>query len=214
MAPLRITVAGKGGTGKTVVAGVLARALGRQGRRVLAIDCDSNPMLGISLGVPVERLADPAPIPTDFWRAVERPGQGRAAVLLEHPDVLGARHGIAGPDGVTLLAAPVVPNGGCTSDAGVRGMLGYMLGSYGYDRVVTDFEAGVDEPAWALGGVLNPADVLLIVATPTPVSVATAQKIARIASEAQVGRIYGLANQVRTPDDERLVVDAFTAVGV
>lgn len=48
---MKIAVVGKGGAGKTTVAGTLARALARQGQNVLALDADINPMLGISLGV-------------------------------------------------------------------------------------------------------------------------------------------------------------------
>ena len=57
---MKIVVAGKGGAGKTTVAGTVARALARKGHPVLALDADSNPMLGISLGVgpeETERLA-------------------------------------------------------------------------------------------------------------------------------------------------------------
>lgn len=48
---MKIAVAGKGGVGKTTVSGTLARHLGRSGVPVIALDCDTNPMLGISLGV-------------------------------------------------------------------------------------------------------------------------------------------------------------------
>ena len=48
---MKIAVAGKGGAGKTTVSGTLARALARSGHPVLALDADSNPMLGVSLGV-------------------------------------------------------------------------------------------------------------------------------------------------------------------
>ncbi|MGI8708042.1 MAG: AAA family ATPase, partial [Actinomycetota bacterium] len=48
---LKIAVAGKGGSGKTTISGTLARALARAGHSVVALDCDTNPMLGISLGV-------------------------------------------------------------------------------------------------------------------------------------------------------------------
>ncbi len=48
---MKIAVAGKGGAGKTTVAGTVARAMARRGHSVLALDADSNPMLGISLGV-------------------------------------------------------------------------------------------------------------------------------------------------------------------
>jgi CO dehydrogenase maturation factor len=52
---MKIAVVGKGGAGKTTVAGTLARSLARQGYSVLAVDADVNPMLGISLGVGPDR---------------------------------------------------------------------------------------------------------------------------------------------------------------
>ncbi len=48
---MKVAVVGKGGAGKTTVAGTVARALARGGHSVLALDADVNPMLGISLGV-------------------------------------------------------------------------------------------------------------------------------------------------------------------
>ena len=52
---MKIAVAGKGGSGKTTVAGTVARALAGAGHDVLALDADTNPMLGSSLGVGPER---------------------------------------------------------------------------------------------------------------------------------------------------------------
>lgn len=51
----KIAVAGKGGSGKTTVAGILARLWAEEGREVLTVDADENPNLGISLGMGVER---------------------------------------------------------------------------------------------------------------------------------------------------------------
>ncbi len=51
----KIAVAGKGGSGKTIVAGVLARLWAEDGLDVLGVDADENPNLGISLGLGVER---------------------------------------------------------------------------------------------------------------------------------------------------------------
>lgn len=48
---MKIAVVGKGGSGKTTTSAVLARSLARTGRRVVALDCDTNPNLGLSLGV-------------------------------------------------------------------------------------------------------------------------------------------------------------------
>ena len=53
-AGLKVAVVGKGGSGKTALAGILARSLARAGRQVIALDCDANPSLGISLGVGVD----------------------------------------------------------------------------------------------------------------------------------------------------------------
>jgi CO dehydrogenase maturation factor len=47
----KITVCGKGGVGKTLIAGTMARLLAKRGFKVLAIDVDSNPNLYSVLGI-------------------------------------------------------------------------------------------------------------------------------------------------------------------
>ena len=94
---MKIVVAGKGGVGKTTVAGTLARSLGRAGHRVVALDADANPMLGISLGV--------GPEATDALVAVR---QGLEDGESEHePTIEGFvdRFGTEAPDGVRLVVA-------------------------------------------------------------------------------------------------------------
>jgi len=63
---MKIAVAGKGGSGKTTVAGTLARTLARQGYRVLAIDADPAPNLAITLGIPRELAEGINSIPRDL----------------------------------------------------------------------------------------------------------------------------------------------------
>ena len=51
-----IALAGKGGTGKTTVAGLLVRALRHDGRGpVLAVDADPNSCLDVAIGLSAER---------------------------------------------------------------------------------------------------------------------------------------------------------------
>lgn len=92
---MKIAVAGKGGAGKTTVSGIIARTLAREGRPVLAVDCDANPMLGISLGV--------GPEETDRLAAAR---QALEEGELDHEptaDGLVARFGTDAPDGVRLV---------------------------------------------------------------------------------------------------------------
>jgi CO dehydrogenase maturation factor len=94
---MKIVVAGKGGVGKTTVAGTVARAIGRAGHRVLALDADVNPMLGIALGVGPER--------TEALIGVR---QAVDAGEAEHEPTLAGfveRCGADAPDGVRLVVA-------------------------------------------------------------------------------------------------------------
>ncbi|MFH1475291.1 MAG: P-loop NTPase, partial [Chloroflexota bacterium] len=53
---MKIAVSGKGGTGKTTLAALLAVELQRRDYRVTVIDADPNPTLAAALGFP------PAPV--------------------------------------------------------------------------------------------------------------------------------------------------------
>src|SRR5215203_5025267 len=95
---MKIAIAGKGGSGKTSISGTMARLLARDGRRVLAIDGDSNPNLALTLGLPLERLEG---VPTLSRDLLERTPDG--SVLTTTVDELCKTHALEAPDGVTLL---------------------------------------------------------------------------------------------------------------
>ena len=97
---MKIGVSGKGGTGKTTIAATLARCLARRGRRVLAIDCDSNPNLAMSLGLDAESAARLRPMPA---RAFDET-RGIADLLGEYA--------VPGPDGVRVVVAARVDQAG------------------------------------------------------------------------------------------------------
>jgi hypothetical protein len=58
----KLSVAGKGGSGKTTISAGLALALSHQGHPVYAVDGDSNNCLGYSLGFPPAELASLRPL--------------------------------------------------------------------------------------------------------------------------------------------------------
>jgi CO dehydrogenase maturation factor len=47
---MRVVVSGKGGVGKTTIAGALCTALAKQRVEVIAVDADGSPNLSLTLG--------------------------------------------------------------------------------------------------------------------------------------------------------------------
>lgn len=100
---MKIAVAGKGGSGKTTIAGTLARIMAQGGRTVLAIDADPNPNLAVSLGMATDAAARIRPVPHSFVHHAEG-ANGRYSVGMDvPPERIVAEYGAAAPDGVTLL---------------------------------------------------------------------------------------------------------------
>jgi CO dehydrogenase maturation factor len=95
---VKLAIAGKGGSGKTSIAGTAARLLARRGRSVLAIDGDSNPNLALTLGLPPEALNG---MPTLTREMLERTETGTQ--LAQPLDEICRTHSVPAPDGVTLL---------------------------------------------------------------------------------------------------------------
>ncbi len=99
---MKIAVVGKGGSGKTTTSAILARTFARQGRLTLALDCDSNPNLGISLGIgdeETERLVS-------MREALDEGEEEHAGTW----DKVIERYGSDGPDGVRLAVVSRIDN--------------------------------------------------------------------------------------------------------
>ena len=109
---MKIAIAGKGGTGKTTIVGTLARFLARQGRRVLAIDADSNPNLALTLGLSRDETAALTPLPrTLLEERVDADGNKSVALRIT-PDAIAGEYGVRTPDGVTMLLMGRVDHAG------------------------------------------------------------------------------------------------------
>ena len=99
---MKIAVVGKGGSGKTTTSAVLARTFARAGHPTLALDCDSNPNLGISLGIG-EQATEELVVVRDAVDAGEQEHAGTADELVE-------RFGADAPDGVRLAVVTAIQN--------------------------------------------------------------------------------------------------------
>lgn len=109
---MRIAIAGKGGTGKTTIAGTLARVLARSGQEVLAIDADTNPNLASVLGIPPESANAIVGLPRNLMKRVSNDDGTTTTVFTANPEELIAEYAIRGPDDVQLMVMGRVGHGG------------------------------------------------------------------------------------------------------
>ena len=108
----KIAIAGKGGTGKTTVAGTLARLIARRGREVWAIDADSNPNLAVTLGLDESILAELLPLPRTLLEETQDEEGKKKLELKLPPRQVAQQFGALGPDGVRLLLMGRVDHAG------------------------------------------------------------------------------------------------------
>lgn len=198
---MKIAVSGKGGSGKTIVSGTMARRFGSNGYDVLAIDDDPDPNLAVSLGRTDD--GDVPAVPDEYLNRVET-DDGQAWELTDPPRDLVDEHGVGAPDGVTLLRAGRVAAG--------EGAFGYshvtvfnVLSEIEPDAdevIVLDMAAGLGAP-----GMSRAVDVLVMVVEPTYNSLETARKISGFATEYGVPDVRVVANDVRTDRDLSVVED-------
>ncbi len=203
---LKLGVVGKGGVGKTTVAGLLARAWAERGRTVVAIDTDSNPNLGLSLGL---SLAETEAVPVLPRSAVVGGGGGLAAADLLQ------QYGRRTPAGPTLLSAIKVAQAGagctCGGHATVRSLLADALTDV--DLTLVDMEAGLEHLSRS-GGTLAHADLLLVVCEPTRKSVVTAVRTAALAADLGIPQVLAVGNKLRGAEDHDYLRAALTQEGL
>lgn len=189
---MKLGIVGKGGTGKTTLSALVCRGYANMGKRVVAVDTDSNPNLAISLGLD-ETVASEAPL-VPRHLVVGSPGGLSPAQLV-------ADYGLATPAGVTVLHAMRVDQAGagctCGSHASVRSLLGAALEEA--DVTLVDMEAGLEHLSRS-GGTLVYADVLLVIMEPTRKSALTAGRTRRLAEELGIPRVGGVGNKARPGD--------------
>jgi CO dehydrogenase maturation factor len=192
-----IAVAGKGGTGKTLVSALLIGYLVDNGRGpVLAIDADPSTNLDLTLGASVEETV--GDIREDTSRQVS---SGTFASGMSKPEYLELRvnHALMEEKGYDLLAMgrPEGPGCYCAANNMLRQSIDRLSKSYNY--VVIDNEAGLEHLSRRT---TQDVDLLLIVSDPTIRGLATAERVAQLIDElqTQVGHIRLIVNRV--PRDE------------
>lgn len=210
-AGLKIAITGKGGVGKTTLAGMLARVFADDGRRVLAIDADPDANLAASLGIPPELARDLKPIARMKGLAEERTGAsgGYGTLFKLNPTVSDLPEKFClTHDGVRFLWMGTLENGGsgcaCPESTLVRRLLSHLLLEKD-DLVVMDMEAGLEH----LGRrTAESVDALVVVVEPGQRSLRTARQITKLAEDLGITRVYFVGSKVRGRGDRLFIEEA------
>lgn len=203
--PLRIALAGKGGSGKTTLAALLIRSLMNQGvKPLLAVDADPNSCLGDRLGLNVDRTvgqlreelrADPEKVPSGMAKSewVERLINQEIAESVGFDLIVMGRQ--EGPDCYCFI----------------NNLLRTCMGKLGdqYHAVVIDNEAGLEHLSRRTDGRV---EVMLVVCEPNIIGARTAMRITELmrSLNLQIDDAYIVLNRCRgdVPADVQTLLDS------
>jgi CO dehydrogenase maturation factor len=206
---MKIAISGKGGVGKTTLAGVMARILANRGRKVLAIDADPDSNLASAIGLPRETLAKLSPIASMTSMIEERTGAKKGSYgtmfklnpkVDDIPDDMGVTY-----EGVKLLLLGCIPQGGggcfCPENVLLKNLVRHLLVQR-EEALIIDMEAGLEH----LGrGSTGYVDALIIVVEPGQRAMNTARQIRKLGEDLKIKNMMIVGNKVNSEEDRRLI---------
>lgn len=195
---MKVAVSGKGGVGKTLIAGGLARGFSKRGLKTIAIDADSSPNLGLTLGLSAEETRKIVPISENKPLIESKTSTGYSGVyrLQFTVDDIVRDYSVNTPLGVNLIVMGIVQSMGagcmCAPNAVIRALLRHLVVERN-EAIVLDLEAGVEH----IGrGTARHVDALLIVADSNLKSLEIAKHIHDLAKDAGMKQLYLVGNRV------------------
>lgn len=203
---MKIAIAGKGGVGKTSLAGTLARHIARDGHRVFAFDNDLNPNLSLTLGIPAERLVDLPTLPRDVITRFP----DKTAEWKIHPHEVYSTYGLQAPDAITLVVAGE-PKKALTGCFGMMHLamrdLVYASANAPGEVCILDTEASTEH--LCIGTAMY-VDVMYAVVEPYYKSLETGRRVLLLARDLGIPRVGLIANKIRN-EREAADVSMFAA---
>jgi len=207
---MKVAIAGKGGVGKTLISGGIARGFAQRGLKTIGIDADSSPNLGLTLGLTAEETRKIVPISDNQPLVESKTSTGYSGVynLNFSVDDIVKQYSVPTPLGVNLIVMGTVHSMGagcmCAPTAVIRALLRYLVVESN-EAIVMDLEAGVEH----IGrGTARQVDDLLIVADSNMKSLEIAKHIHDMASAAGMKNLYLIGNRVMN-DTQKQAIQTF-----
>ena len=205
---MKLAVCGKGGVGKTFIAGTLAQQFARQGHAVIAIDADSSPNLARTLGLSVNEASRILPVAENEDLIRLKTGTDYSGVFrltFTVADII-ADYAVKTPGGAGLLVMGTVKamGSGCTCPAHsvIKALMRHLVVERD-EIVILDMEAGIEH----LGrGTAEHVDTLLVVTDANQKSRETAATIIRLARSSAIRDIRILGNRVASGRDKEILL--------
>jgi len=188
--PYTIAMAGKGGTGKTTLAGFLIKYLVQKGKiPVLAVDADSNTNLNEVLGIPLHETLGTS-------REKMKDGVVQQGMTKQIFMEIKLAEAVVEGEGFDLVAMgrPEGPGCYCAANTLLTMYLGKLIDNYPY--MVMDNEAGMEHISRLT---TNNVDILLVVSDASIRGIETAGRINSLVDELKVRaeKRYLIINQAR-----------------
>ncbi|MHA1270804.1 MAG: nucleotide-binding protein [Candidatus Helarchaeota archaeon] len=202
----KIAIVGKGGVGKSTIAGTLSRIFARNEYRVIAIDADPSMNLSTAIGISFEDMQKIRPISEQRQLIEERAGkEGGIFILNPKVDDLPEKFQIIGPDNVRLLVMGTVkkPASGCMcpDNALIRALITHLI-LESKDVVIMDMVAGIEH----LGrGTAKAVDAMLIIVEPGSRSIKLAETIKKFAFELKIKNIFLVGNKISSEIEDEFI---------
>ncbi|MEO5357000.1 MAG: AAA family ATPase [Nitrospirae bacterium YQR-1] len=203
-----IAFSGKGGTGKTTLAGLTVRYLmEKTGKPILAVDADSNYCLNLALGVEVH--ATIGGIRESSLESVrlsgQRPGGMSTGELFDYQ----VQQSIVEARGFDLLVMgrPEGPGCYCAANNVIRKYTDKLAQDYAF--VVIDAEAGMEHLSRRTE---NNVDIMFTITDATVKALETAKRISALMDELglKISERHVIVNRVREAGSEELKKEATT----